>query len=88
MDMVKIAAQLVVIMYTRKEVEFSFIGFQLTLKGERGGLVQSIKRIGFLQSTAGYVVNILLPTRRAITHWHPTSFQQYSNMLTRKRYIG
>ena len=86
--MVKIAAQLAVITYTRKELEFSFISFQLTLKGERGGLVQSIKRIGFLQSTAGYVVNILLPARRATTHWHPTLFQQYSNMLTCKRYVG
>ena len=74
-------------MYTRKEAEFIFIGFQPTLIGEQSGLLQFIEKIGFLLSTAGYVVNILLPVRKVTTRWHPTSFQLYSSMLAHQRYV-
>ena len=74
-------------MYTRKEAEVTYIGFQPTLIGERSGLLQFTEKIGFLLSTAGYVVNILLPVRKVTTRWHPNSFRLYSSMLALQRYV-
>ena len=74
-------------MYTRKEAEFTFIDFQLSLIGELSGLVQFIEKVGFSLNTAGCAVNILLLVRRSTIHWHQTSFQQYSSTLVHHRNV-